>query len=168
MNDREIVSLTELLAQNAERVLAQLLRVLKDKGGPGYQRLATDVLQTRIQRLFDAFWQGVAQNDPRPMTDYIATASRERGQEGFTVAEVQTVGLCLRDALLEVVDEAYATDPAQHLKVSRHIEELILSGLGAGVKGFVDGREALIARQYEALRRSQKKGTDGNVGNPQE
>jgi hypothetical protein len=31
-----------------------------------------------------------------------------------------------------------------------------LSGIGAGVQGFVDGREALIARQLEALRRTKR------------
>ena len=118
----------------------------------------------RVQRLFDAFWQGVSRNDPRPMTEYIWATSRERGDEGVNVAELQTVGLCFREALLEVVDEACAENPALHLRYSRQIEELILSGIGASARGFVDGREALITRQYAALRRSQKKTGEESQG----
>ena len=84
------------------------------------------------------------------------TGPVRRGHEGFAVADLQVIGLCLRKVILEVVDEVYATDPALHLRNSRQIEELILSGLGASVHGFVGGREALISRQFEALRRSQK------------
>jgi AcrR family transcriptional regulator len=160
MDGDEAISLTELLAQSAERILGRLLNELRAKGGPNYQQLPAEVLEMRLQRLFDAFWQGVSQNDPKPMIDYVWATSRERGNEGFTVAELQTVGLRLRDALLEVVDETYADDPALHLRYSRQIEELILSGIGAGVRGFVDGRETLIARQYDALRRGQKKKDD--------
>ena len=155
MNTGESISLTELLAQNAEPIMGQLIQTLREHGGPSYQRMSAGVLERRVQRLFDAFWQGISQNSPRPLTDYIWRASRERGHEGVTVAELRTVGLCLRDALLAVVDEAYS-EPALRLRCSRQIEELILSGIGAGVEGFVDGREALISRQYEALRRSQK------------
>jgi hypothetical protein len=162
MDDHQAISLSELLAQNAERILSQLIEELVERGGPSYQQMPIEVLEVRVQRLFDAFWQGMARNDPKPMTDYIWATSRERGHEGFTVAELQTVGLRLRDALLDVVDEAYADDPEQRLRHSRQIEELILSGIGAGVRGFVDGREALITRQYEALRRGQKKADDNN------
>ena len=90
------------------------------------------------------------------MVEYIWSTSRERGNEGFSVADLQVVGLCLRDSMLKVVDEVYAGDPKLRLRHSRRIEELILSGIGAGVQGFVDGRESLIARQFEALQRSQK------------
>ena len=150
MDDRQMISLTELLAQNAEHILSRLLKELREKGG-SYQQMPRDVLEIRVQRLFDAFWQGMSQNDPKPMIDYIRAASRDRGNEGFTVSEVQTVGLCLRDTLLKVVDKAYADNTALRLRNSRYIEELILSGIGAGVGGFVDGREALITRQYECL-----------------
>ena len=57
------------------------------------------------------------------------------------------------EALLDAVDEAYADQPELHLRYSRDVEELILTGIGAGVRGFVDGREALISRQYQALKR---------------
>jgi hypothetical protein len=156
MKEQDPISLTELLAQSAERIMGRLMQDLSEKGGPFYQRVAPEVLERRVQRLFDAFWQGISQHSSKPLTDYIWTASRERGHEGMTVAELRTVGLCLRDALLEVVDEAYGNDPELHLRNSRQIEELILSGIGASVEGFVDGREALISRQYEALRRNQK------------
>jgi hypothetical protein len=156
MDDRKPISLHELWAQNAERLLNRLVQELKEGGGPAYQRMPVEVLQTRVQRLFDAFWQAVSQNDPKPMTDYIWAASRERGHEGFTVAELQNVSLRLRDALLDVVDEVYADYPEVHLRNSRQVEELIFTGIGAGVQGFVDGREALIARQFQALRRNKK------------
>ena len=81
---------------------------------------------------------------------------RERGHEGFSVAELQSVALCLRDTLLDAVDEAYAHQPELHLRYSRQVEELVFSGISKGVQGFVDGREALIARQYRALRRNQQ------------
>jgi hypothetical protein len=156
MKDREPISLHEVLAQNAEYILDQLLTVLLNAEGTTYHQMSSEVLQRRIQQLFDAFWQTVAQNNPEPMVNYIWKTSRERGNEGFTVADLQTVALCMRDAMLTVVDEVYADAPVQRLHHSRRIEELILSGIGAGVRGFVDGREALISRQFEALRRSQK------------
>lgn len=152
MDAGKSISLSELLAQNAERLLSELIKELVDKGGPSYQQMSLHVLKTRVQRLFDAFWQGMAKNDPKPMIDYIWEASRERGHEGVSVAELQTVGLYMRDALLRLVDEAYADDPELRLRYSRQIEELILTGIGASVRGFVNGREALIARQYKALR----------------
>ena len=154
--ERRSVSLPETLAQNAERILSRLVAQLRTQDGTTYGQLLPKVLETRVQQLFDAFWQGVAQNDPKPMTDFIQETSRSRGHEGFAVADLQVIGLCLRKVILEVVDEVYATDPALHLRNSRQIEELILSGLGASVHGFVGGREALISRQFEALRRSQK------------
>lgn len=157
MDDSQPISLTELLAQKAELILSRLIKELRDTGGPSYKRIPLEVLEKRLQRLFDAFWQGMAQNDPKPMTDYIWEISRDRGHEGVTVAELQIVGLRLRDLLLDAVDEAFADDPDLHLRYSRQIEELILSGIGAGVRGFVNGREALIKRQYEALRRAQMK-----------
>lgn len=156
MKERRTISLNELFAQNAERILDQLLAVLLEAEGTIYKQMSAEVLLTRVQRLFDAFWQGISQNDPKPMIDYIRVIGRERGNEGFTVADLQIVALCLRDILLEVVDEAYADDPERRLHNSRRTEELILTGISAGVRGFVDGREALIARQYQALRRSQK------------
>lgn len=158
MNDSKTISLTELLAQNAERVLSRLIEDLMKKGDSRYRQLPPDVLRARIQRLFDAFWQGIAQNDSKPLTQYIRSTSRERANEGVTVADLQAVGVHLRNALLEVVDEAYADDAELRLRYSRQIEELILSGIGSGVQGFVDGREALIARQFEALMRRRKKG----------
>jgi AcrR family transcriptional regulator len=161
MDDNQPLSLTELLAQRAEQILDRLIQELREKGGSSYQQMPLEVLEKRVQRLFDAFWQGMSQNTPKPLTDYIWMTSRKRGHEGITVAELQTVGLCLRDALLDVVDEVYAGSPDERLSHSRQIEELILSGIGAGVRGFVDGRESLIKRQYEALRRGQaKKDTD--------
>lgn len=161
MDEHQPISLTELLAQKAEPILTRLIKELRETGGASYKQMPLEVLEKRVQRLFDAFWQGMAQNDPKPMTDYIWATSRERGHEGVTVAELQTVGLRLRDALLDVVDETYADDPDLRLRYSRQIEELILSGIGAGVRGFVDGREALIKRQYEALRRGQTKKNGG-------
>lgn len=157
MKDHKPVSLHELYAQNAERILDQLLAVLLDAEGTTYKNVSPQLLRTRVQRLFDAFWQSISQKDPQPMIDYIWMTSRERGNEGFTVADVQAVALCLRDALLELVDEAYADDPELRLHNSRRTEELILTGIGAGVQGFVDGRETLISRQYQMLRRAQKK-----------
>jgi hypothetical protein len=157
MNDREPISLTELCAQNAERIMAQLIAVLREKGGPRYKELSAEVLQRRVQRLFDSFWQGISKNDPQPMTEYIWAASRERGHEGFSVAELQAVGLYLRDVLLGIVDEVYADNQELRLQNSRRVEELIWAGIGASVQGFVDGREALITRQYQALRRDQEK-----------
>lgn len=162
MKNQKTISLHELYAQNAERILDRLLTVLLETEGTTYRQMLKEVLRTRLQRLFDAFWQGISQNDPKPMIDYIWSTSRERGNEGFTVADLQVVALCLRDALLEVVDEAYADDPERRLHNSRRTEELILTGISAGVRGFVDGREALISRQYEALRRGQK--TRGDKG----
>jgi AcrR family transcriptional regulator len=160
MKERKTTSLHELFAQNAERILEQLLAVLLETESTVYKQMPTEVLRTRVQRLFDAFWQGISQNDPKPMIDYIWATGRERGNEGFTVADLQVVALCLRDILLEMVDEAYANDPERRLHNSRRTEELILTGISAGVRGFVDGREALIARQYQALRRSQKAAGD--------
>ena len=156
MEENKPISLEELWAQNAELILQRLVQELKEAGGPAYQRTPNEVLETRIQRLFDAFWEAVGQKDPRPLTDYVWAASRQRGHEGFTVAELQNVALRLRDALLDVVDEVYAGYPELHLRNSRQVEELILTGISAGVRGFVDGREALIARQYNALRRGKK------------
>jgi hypothetical protein len=153
MNGGEPISLDELWAQNAEMLLDRMVRELKAEGGPAYRRISVQVLQTRVQRLFDVFWQAVSQNDPKPMIDYIRSTGRKRGHEGFTVSELQNVALRLRDAMLEVVDQAYADDAERRLINSRRVEELILSGVGAGVQGYVDGREALIARQYRALRR---------------
>ena len=156
MKGHATTSLPEALAQNAEYILGRVLKVLLKKEGSTYHEMPSEILQTRIQHLFDAFWQGVSQNDPKPMVEYIWSTSRERGNEGFSVADLQVVGLCLRDSMLKVVDEVYAGDPTLRLRHSRRIEELILSGIGAGVQGFVDGRESLIARQFEALQRSQK------------
>ncbi len=156
MSLNEPIALTELLAQNADRIMGRLLKELPEKAGPFYQRLSADVLARRVQRLFDAFWEGMSQQSHQPLTRYIWATSRERGSEGVTVAELRAVGLCLREALLEVVDEAYADDPELCLRNSRQIEELILDGIGAGVEGFVDGREALISRQFEALWRSRR------------
>jgi hypothetical protein len=156
MEENKPISLEELWAQNAESILQRLVQELKETGGPAYQRTPTEVLENRIQRLFDAFWEAVLQKDPKPMTDYVSAASRQRGHEGFSVAELQNVALRLREALLDVVDEVYADYPELHLRNSRQVEELILTGISAGVRGFVDGREALIARQYDALRRGKK------------
>lgn len=156
MEDRKPISLDELLAQNAEQVLVHLVSELKESGGPTFQRISTEVLQNRLHRLFDAFWQSVSRKDPRPLTEYVRATGRKRGHEGFTVAELQNVALRLRDMLLELVDEAYADDPEQRLRNSRSVEELIFGGVSAGVQGFVDGRDALIARQFEALRRSKQ------------
>jgi hypothetical protein len=156
MEENKPISLEELWAQNAESILQRLVQELKETGGPAYQRTPSEVLETRIQRLFDAFWEAVLQKDPKPMTDYVWAASRQRGHEGFSVAELQNVALRLREALLDVVDEVYADYPELHLRNSRQVEELILTGISAGVRGFVDGREALIARQYDALRRGKK------------
>jgi hypothetical protein len=154
MADHIPISLDELLAQKAENILSRLLRLLVEKGGPSYKKLPIQVLERRVQRLFDAFWQGMAQHDAKPMIDYIWNTSRERGNEGFSVDELQTLGLCLRDTLLDAVDEVYEAHPRLRLRYSRQIEELILTGLGSSVRGFVDGREALISRQTEALRRN--------------
>jgi hypothetical protein len=154
MADQTPISLDELLAQRAENILSRLLRTLVEKGGPSYKSLPMPVLERRLQRLFDAFWQGMAQGDAKPMVDYIWNTSRQRGNEGFSVDELQTLGLCLRDTLLDAVDEVYAEYPTLRLRYSRQIEELILTGLGSSVRGFVDGREALISRQTKALRRN--------------
>ncbi len=156
MDERQPISLDELLAQNADKILSQLMQELKESGGPTYQRIPMEVLETRVHRLFDAFWQAVSQQSPQPMIEYIRKTGRERGHEGFSVAELQNVALRLRDALLELVDKAYTGHPELQLRHSRSVEELILSGIGAGVQGFVDGREALIARQLEALRRTKR------------
>lgn len=156
MDERQPISLDELLAQKAEQLLSQLIQDLKESGGPAYVKLPTQVLERRIHRLFDAFWQAVSLNSPQPMIEYIRKTGRERGHEGFSVTELQNVALRLRDALLELVDEAYAGHPELQLHHSRSVEELILSGIGAGVQGYVDGREALIARQLEALRRTKR------------
>lgn len=156
MDERQPISLDELLAQNADKILSQLIQELKESGGPTYQRIPMEVLENRVHRLFDAFWQAVSQQSPQPMIEYIRKTGRERGHEGFSVAELQNVALRLRDALLELVDRAYAGHPELRLRHSRSVEELILSGIGAGVQGFVDGREALIARQLEALRRTKR------------
>jgi hypothetical protein len=156
MVDPRPISLDELCAQNAEQILNRLVAELKENGGPAYRRMAVDVLENRVQRLFDAFWQAVSQQDPKPLTDYVWKTGRERGHEGFSVAELQNVALGLRDALLDAVDEAYADQPELHLRYSRDVEELIFTGIGAGVRGFVDGREALISRQYQALKRKRK------------
>jgi hypothetical protein len=156
MDERQPISLDELLAQKAEQILSQLIQELKDSGGPTYEKIPIEVLERRIHRLFDAFWQAVSQKSPQPMTEYIRKTGRERGHEGFSVAELQNVALRLRDALLELVDKAYAGHPELQLRHSRSVEELILSGIGAGVQGYVDGREALIARQLEALRRTKR------------
>jgi hypothetical protein len=155
MDNGKPISLDELWAQNAEQILNRLVRELKKGGGPTYQRMPAGVLETRVQQLFDAFWQAVSQKSPKPLTDYVRTTGRRRGHEGFSVAELYTVALRLRDALLDAVDNAYADDPELHLSHSRYVEELILAGISTGVQGFVDGREALIARQYQALRRNQ-------------
>ena len=155
MQNNEAIILNEVLAQNAEHILDQILTVLSKAKGTTYGEMPTEVLQARIQHLFDAFWQSISQNNPRPFYNYIWSTSRARGNEGFSVADLQSVGLCLRDVILDVVDQAYTTDPTLRLHHSRRIEELILSGIGAGVRGFVDGRESLITRQYQALTRSQ-------------
>jgi hypothetical protein len=155
MNDSEPISLDELWAQNAETFLNRLVRELKEGAGPTYQRMPVEVLETRVQRLFDAFWQAVSAKSPKPLTEYVWTAGRARGHEGFTVAELHSVALRLRNALLDAVDEAYADHPELHLRYSRQVEELIFAGVSTGVQGFVDGREALIDRQYRALRRNQ-------------
>jgi hypothetical protein len=154
MEDRKPITLDELVAQNAELILRRLIRELKESGGPTYQRIPLGVLQSRVHRLFDAFWQAVSQKDPKPLTEYVRATGRERGHEGFSVAELHNVAIRLRDALLELVDEVYADDPELRLHNSRNVEELIFGGISAGVQGFVDGREALIARQSEALRRN--------------
>ena len=59
MEDHGTISLTELCAQNAERILARLLETLREKGGARYREIPVEVLQRRIQRLIDSFWQGV-------------------------------------------------------------------------------------------------------------
>jgi len=156
MDKRQPISLDELLAQNAEELLSQLIQELKESGGPTYQKIPMEVLETRVHRLFDAFWQAVSQQSPQPMIEYIRKTGLERGHEGFSVAELQNVALRLRDDLLELVDRAYAGHPELQLHHSRSVEKLILTGVGAGVQGFVDGREALIARQLEALRRTKR------------
>ena len=46
MNERQPISLDELLAQNAEHILRRLVRELKASGGPTYQRMPVEVLQT--------------------------------------------------------------------------------------------------------------------------
>lgn len=154
MSNGEPISLDELCAQNAEQFLGRLVQELKERGGPTYQQMPEEVLESRVRRLFDAFWQAVSQNSPKPLTDYVWTTGRERGHEGFAVAELHGVALCLRDTLLDAVDEVYANQPELHLRYNRQVEELIFSGISKGVQGFVDGREALIARQYRALRRN--------------
>jgi hypothetical protein len=155
MDDLQPITLDELYAQSAEKVLSRLVSELKAAGGPAYQRMPVEVLESRVQRLFDAFWQAIAQKNPKPLTEYVWTTGRERGHEGFTVAELHTVALHLRDALLDLVDDAYAAHPELRLNYSRTVEELVFVGISTGVQGFVDGREALIARQTQALRRSQ-------------
>jgi hypothetical protein len=155
MQNNETISLNEVLAQNAEHILDQVLTVLSKAEGTTYSEMPTEVLQARIQHLFDTFWQSISQNNTRPFYNYIWSTSRARGNEGFSVSDLQSVGLCLRDVILDVVDQAYTDDPTLRLHHSRRIEELILSGIGAGVRGFVDGRESLITRQYQALQRSQ-------------
>jgi hypothetical protein len=160
MQNSETIALNEVLAQNAEHILDQILMVLSEAKGTTYSEMPTEVLQTRIQQLFDAFWQSISQSNPRPFYNYIWSTSRARGNEGFNVGDLQTVGLCLRDVILEVVDQAYEDDPTLRLHHSRRIEELILAGIGAGVRGFVDGRESLITRQYQALQRQHPKKPD--------
>jgi hypothetical protein len=160
MQNSETTTLNEVLAQNAEQILDQILMVLSETKDTTYSEMPTEVLQTRIQQLFDAFWQSISQNNPRPFYNYIWSTSRARGNEGFRVGDLQTVGLCLRDVILEVVDQAYEVDATLRLHHSRRIEELILSGIGAGVRGFVDGRESLITRQYQALQRQHPKELD--------
>jgi hypothetical protein len=152
VSNGELISLDELCAQNAERFLSRLVQDLKERGGPTYRQMPIGVLESRVRRLFDAFWQAVAQNSSKPLTDYVWTTGRERGQEGFAVAELHSVALCFRETLLEAVDEAYADQPELCLRYSRQVEELVFSGISKGVQGFVDGREALITRQNQALR----------------
>jgi hypothetical protein len=156
LSSGEPISLDELCAQNADQFLGRLVQELKERGGPTYQQMPVAVLESRVRRLFDAFWQAVSQNSSQPLADYVWTTGRERGHEGFAVAELHSVALCLRDTLLDAVDEAYADQPELHLRYSRQVEELVFSGISKGVEGFVDAREALIARQYRALRRNQE------------
>jgi hypothetical protein len=154
MDDLQPITLDELCAQNAEQILARLVKELKEVGGPTYQRMPLEVLENRVERLFDAFWQAIAQKNPKPLTDYVWMTGRERGHEGFAVGELHTVAVRLRNALLDLVDEACAGSPELQLSYSRTVEELVLVGISTGVQGFVDGREALIARQAQALLRN--------------
>lgn len=153
----QVPSLPEVLAQNMDSILQALVERLKESGGPAYTSQPVEVLGTRIQRLVDVFWQSIAQNDSTILTNYISGVTRERSSQGFSIRQVQRVAIILREVLLKIVDAAYAGDPALRLKNSRRIEELILSGFGAGAFGVEDGREAVISRQNQALRRTDKK-----------
>ncbi len=57
MKEREAMILNEVLAQNAEHILEQILTVLSEAESTIYREMPTEVLQARIQHLFDAFWQ---------------------------------------------------------------------------------------------------------------
>jgi hypothetical protein len=167
MDDRKPTSLDELWAQSAEQIMNRLVIELKEEGGPTYQRMPIQVLETRVQRLFDAFWQSVSQQNATPLKEYVWTTGRERGHEGFSVAELHNVALRLRDALFDAVDEAFPDEPALRLRYSRTVEDLIFAGISTGVQGFVDGREALISRQYEALRRREDEGQEPSQPPPE-
>jgi len=153
----QVPSLPEVLAQNMDSIIQALVDRLKESGGPAYTSLPLEMLGTRVQRLVDVFWQSIAQNDSAILTNYISSVTRERSSQGYSIRQVQRVAIILRDVLLKVVDTVYADDPALRLKNSRRIEELILSGFGAGAFGVENGREAIISRQNQALRRTSDK-----------
>ncbi len=155
----QVPSLPEVLAQNMDQILQDLVDRLKESGGPAYTNLPVEVLGTRVQRLVDVFWQSIAQNNSAILTNYISGITRERSSQGFSIRQVQRVAIILREVLLKIVDAAYADDSQRRLKSSRRIEELILSGFGAGAFGVEDGHEAVISRQNQALRRDQQEDT---------
>ncbi|HBY93405.1 MAG TPA: anti-anti-sigma factor [Chloroflexi bacterium] len=146
-------SLSDILARHGRDILPTYVAAQQVTRAP--QLLSREELERQCALILDQLQSGrtydpsAASYDPLRQT--LASISRTRAVQGFTPAETATFVFSLKEVLLPYLEQALADDP-QELAHQLFALNRLLDAFGLlTFETYVEGREALIREQSQAI-----------------
>ncbi len=145
------LSFAELLAQNGESIVKRLAETVKERAGPTYAAVPLAQLLPRMEKVFEATHQAIAQDDPTILEDFVVGVVSQRAEERYAMEEIQVLITILREIILRLVEETYQDDLEQQLDCTRQLEALSHHARQRAFFVYIEAYENQVAIQQQTM-----------------
>ena len=122
-------SLMALLDENADQIISNWTRSLKQMQGTGYENLPLEGLQRDCTDLFRDLLEGLEVNSITPLIDYMENTARMKIPMGFGLASILRAFYTFKPTAWPLIKEEYGKDPKLLAEASEQIDSLLISAI---------------------------------------
>jgi rsbT co-antagonist protein RsbR len=152
-------TISALIAEHEQEILAQWVALLKEGGGTGGGRIRDAELQTQCREFLGLLSRAAATSEVpdvqgstiTPLRDFLADISRSRAAQGFSPTETASFVFSLKKPLFERLQQQFREQP-ELLAAEGWTLTLLLDRLGLHVMEIYQrSREEVIIRQQQEI-----------------